>query len=526
MRIVYSHWGLERVFEQEDASQIIIGRPEGTRVDLDLSPDETVSPAHARLWVEDGQCWLEDMGSQLGTKVNGEEIKGAGKRAILRGDLITIGNTKLRAELTASEYSQAKKPQLKEIPKPLRENTPKLDASAPAFTPDHSESVDAARRLALFYELPLRFGEETRLDALLQLILESVIKAIPHAQRGALLVRDEAKGKLALKAHIPVGSPSVSLSTAQQAIEHRSAFIWPPPQQLPQGVMGTSVPNTNSVVTFRIKSAMYAPLLWRGKAMGVLCVDNSESGFNFNVEDLRLLQAVAHHAAMAVANLQLQEEWRTQAEVLNNTLRLVSPQLAGRLRQQRGRVRLGGDFREATILIADIRGFTNLSATMSPHEVTQMLEDYFGRLVPLVFENEGTVDKFIGDAIMAVFGSPDSDEQQHQHAVQCALGMQEAMLEVNAQRAARGLRTGELGVGIHCGEVVHGFIGTPERMEFTVIGDAVNRASRYCDGAGGGEVLISPDVYQWVWQSVRAEQSSISTKHEGLLFAYRIASMK
>jgi adenylate cyclase len=256
--------------------------------------------------------------------------------------------------------------------------------------------------------------------------------------------------------------------------------------------------------------------------MGVLCVDNSEKGFGFDLEDLRLLQAVAHHAAMAVANLQLQEEWRNQAEVLNNTLKLVSPQLAGRLRQQRGRVRLGGDFREATILIADIRGFTNLSATMSPHDVTQMLEDYFGRLVPLVFTHEGTVDKFIGDAIMAVFGSPDADEAQHLHAVQCAMRMQAAMREVNTERSARGLRTGELGVGIHCGEVVHGFIGTPERMEFTVIGDAVNRASRYCDGAGGGEVLISPDVYQWVWQSVQAEQSSISTKHEGNLPAYRI----
>jgi len=203
----------------------------------------------------------------------------------------------------------------------------------------------------------------------------------------------------------------------------------------------------------------------------------------------------------------------------------VSPQIAERLKQ-RGQVRLGGDFRDVTILIADIRGFTNLSATMSPHEVTQMLEDYFGALVPLVFKYQGTVDKYVGDAILAVFGSPDPDEEQHIHAVQAALEMQSAIKEVNAKRTAQGKQTGELGIGIHSGEVVHGLIGTPERMEYTVIGDTVNRASRYCDGADKGEVLISSDLYQWIWNRIEAEQTSIATKHEGNLTAYRVKRLR
>lgn len=400
-----------------------------------------------------------------------------------------------------------------------------LDISLPARDPVEIANADTARRLALFYELPLQFGKETHLDALLQLIVEQVVKVIPSAQRGALLVRERKTGKLALKAHVPTGNPAVSLTMVERTMKELSAFIWEPP--LPIENEPTAKPKIpDSIVTLQIASAMYAPLLWNGQIFGVVCVDNYKQRGAFDKEDLRLLQAVAHHAAMAVANLQLQEEWRQQAEVQNNILKLVSPQIAERIKQQRGRWRLGGEFCEATMLFADIRGFTNLSATMSLDEVTEMLEDYFERLVPAVFKAQGTIYQFVGDAIFAVFGSPNADEQQHLHSIQTALEMQEVMEEVNAQRAAQNKRTAHLGIGIHCGEVVNGLIGTPERMEFTVIGDAVNRASRYCDGAHGGEILISPEVHQWVWNFIEAEQTNITTKHEGNFTAYRVKRLK
>ena len=402
-----------------------------------------------------------------------------------------------------------------------------LDASKPIFAPGEISDSAIARRLSLFYELALRFGEETQLDSLLQVILERVIEVIPSAKRGALLVRDQASGKVALKAHLPVGRPAVSLTMAQRAMEQRQAFIWPP-QGPPPGTAAAAgeADVSPSVVEHKIASAMYVPLLWRGETLGVICVDNCETGLVFQLDDLRLLQAVAHHAALAVTNLQLQEKWRRQTETQSKILKLISPQLAERLTQQRGRIRLGGEFRDATILLSDIRGFTNLSATMEPDDVAEMLEDYFGKLTPLVSQNHGLIDKFVGDAILAVFGSPDRDEQQHLHAVRTGMEMQAAMKEVNAVRAARGKRTGELGIGIHYGEVVHGFIGSPDRMEFTVIGDTVNRASRYCDGARGGEVLVSPEVYQWIWRFVEAELTSIETKHEGNFVAYRIKQLK
>ena len=512
MRIAYSYQGREKIFDR-GAPQVLIGRSaDGVVVDLDLRPDWTVSPLHARLWLEDGQYWIEDLSSALGTQINDEEIKDKGKSALGTADVVKIGKTELRIQAPPATADSSEKHSSKEASQHILESTSSLDASKAAFTEGDVANLDASRRLALFYELPLQFGEETRLDALLQLIVERVISVIPGAERGAVLVLDR-NGKLALKAHLPVGRPAVSLTMAQEAMDQRSAFIWPPSSLSKQAI-------PDSVNVYQIKSAMYAPLLWRGRTFGAVCVDN-DTGGEFSPDDLRLLQAVAHHAAMAVANLELHEERRQQMEVLDNMLKLVSPQIGERLKQ-RGQVRLGGEFREVTILLADIRGFTNLSATMSPHDVTQMLEDYFGCLVPVIFEHQGTIDKFVGDAILAVFGSPDADEQQHLHAVQSALDMQAAMKEVNEKRAAKNKRTGELGIGIHYGEVVHGLIGTAERMEYTVIGDTVNRASRYCDGADGGEVLISSELYQWVWNLVEAEQTTIATKHEGNLTAYRV----
>ena len=106
--------------------------------------------------------------------------------------------------------------------------------------------------------------------------------------------------------------------------------------------------------------------------------------------------------------------------------------------------------------------------------------------------------------------------------MRAAWEMQAAMKELNTVRQAQGQVTCDIGIGIHCGEVLHGFIGAAERIEFTVIGDAVNRASRYCDGAGAGEILISLEVYQRVWEIVKEERTTIQTRHEETFTAYRI----
>jgi adenylate cyclase len=151
---------------------------------------------------------------------------------------------------------------------------------------------------------------------------------------------------------------------------------------------------------------------------------------------------------------------------------------------------------------------------MEAEEVMDLLNAYFPALTSPILKYDGSIDKFVGDSVLAVFGSPEPDGLQHEKAVRAALEIQTGLSEINARRAQRGHVSYAVGIGVHCGEVVHGFVGTAERMEFTVIGDPVNRTAGYCDGASAGEVLISPEVHQRVWRAFQTEPHSISPKHE------------
>jgi adenylate cyclase len=178
-----------------------------------------------------------------------------------------------------------------------------------------------------------------------------------------------------------------------------------------------------------------------------------------------------------------------------------------------------------TVLFCDICGFTALSARMDAHDVVGLLNDYFQPLIQVIHQHEGTVDKFVGDAVLAVFGSPEPDLQQHQRAVRAAFELQAAVLATSQARAARGDLTCRVRIGVHCGEVFHGFVGALDRLEFTVIGDAVNRACRYCAGADPGQIVISAELYQRVYACVQSEKITVPSP-EGDLPAYRLKALR
>ncbi len=355
-----------------------------------------------------------------------------------------------------------------------------------------------------------------QLDLLLQMIVGRLVDIIRGSARAALILKDPLTNVLLLKAHVPPGKPSVSMTLAQRALEQRVGFIWQ------RGGDSTVTQAEDSA-----DCAMYAPLLWKGKALGVVSVDNYQRNRVFDNDDLRLLVAVAQHAAMAVANQILQEELRCESAIKSNLLRQFSPKIAERLLAHRGRFRLGGERCEVTILCSDIRGFTNLSKDMEPEGIVEMLNDYFSGLIPVIFAYDGSVDKYVGDAILSVFGSPEPDPNHYEKAVRAALKMQEKMRDLNATRKAQGKVICNIGIGVHCGEVVHGFVGVLEGMGFTVIGDAVNRTARYCEGANAGEVVISSELYQRVWRIIQhAEPVTIDTKDKEHLTAYLVKSLK
>jgi adenylate cyclase len=143
------------------------------------------------------------------------------------------------------------------------------------------------------------------------------------------------------------------------------------------------------------------------------------------------------------------------------------------------------------VLFADIRGFTGISESHEPQVVVDALNEYFERMVEIVFRHEGTLDKFIGDEMMVLFGSPVAHDDDPIRAVCAALEMQEALASLNERHQVHGLPPFEIGIGINTGEVVAGYIGSSQALEYTVIGDPVNTGSRLCSLAKPGQVLIS-----------------------------------
>lgn len=188
--------------------------------------------------------------------------------------------------------------------------------------------------------------------------------------------------------------------------------------------------------------------------------------------------------------------------------RYVSPHVADEIFKDPETIRLGGDRREVTVLFADIRGFTSISRRMEPEEIVELLNRYFTLLTEIIFRFEGTVDKFIGDAVMSVFGSPIKSATHLEQGIKAAMAIKKAVEVVNKMRITSGELALHMGVGIDSGEVIVGNMGSLMRMEYTAVGDTVNMASRLTDLAKGGDILISEGVYNAVRGNVTAERLS------------------
>ncbi len=497
---LYEADGSAQAFRLE-AGEYLAGRdPETCQI---LAEAEDVSRRHARLVLSENEITVEDLGSTAGTAVDGVLLDA--RETFVLPQTLQLGRVRIEVDLEGNDQTAITHRASPEGANPI--------------TPD-GITDRTYRRLSLLYDLPLQFARETDLERLCQAILESVMGVIDGAVRGALLTFEPASGKLALRASIPEDQPPISRTLIRRAAYEQEGFIW----IMDEAHQGSV---TDSMVRHRIHGGMYSPLLWRGKVVGVIGVDNPAQGKAFGPDDLAFLNAVANYAAAAMANLMLVDEIAENNRTLGHLLTNFSPKVRQTLldRARQGKLQPGGETSEVTILLSDFRGFTKTTAGMAPEFVVQMLNDYFSSLAEVVFAHGGTIDKFIGDAILAVFGSPEPDPDHARNAARCALAMQESVSQINARRLRKGLVRCELGIGVHSGEVLHGFIGAADRLEFTVIGETVNLATRYCDCAQAGQVAVSPETFRRLGAEANGVPASLPVKHTGNLDAFLLQAV-
>jgi class 3 adenylate cyclase len=186
-----------------------------------------------------------------------------------------------------------------------------------------------------------------------------------------------------------------------------------------------------------------------------------------------------------------------QREFIRNTFgRYVSPEVARTLLESPEGLKFGGEKRDITVLMSDLRGYTQFAEQGDPARVMEILNDYLARMTDIIIAYGGTINEFIGDAIFAVYGAPVAHREHAERAAASALAMQRAMADINRLYAERGWPRFEMGIGLNTGEAVVGNIGSEQRAKYAVVGAAVNLAARVEGCTVGGQIFLSPATYE------------------------------
>ena len=374
--------------------------------------------------------------------------------------------------------------------------TPRDDAALMAAIKSGEQSAVQAgedkvqQKLSILLEVSKELGRSVDTDGILQKIVEQAYQILT-VDRVAIQLMDENGALVTKIARDKRGAEqqrTVPQSIARAAIADKVAI-------LSDNAGEDQRFGGQSILMQQVRSAICSPLMGgEDRVLGVIYVDNVSASHRFNEDDLNFVVAFSGIAAVAIENSQFAERIRREMLARSNFERYFTPQLAQRIASSEGATRLGGDKREVTVLFSDIRGFTALSETMPPSDMATLLTDYFTEMVDCVFRNEGTLDKFIGDAVMAQWGAPIGSKEDPDKAMQAAIEMMDELGKLNAKWLAEGRPELQIGIGINHGEAFAGNIGSERRLEYTVIGDTVNTASRLCSAAGPGEILISDEM--------------------------------
>ncbi|HEX2449624.1 MAG TPA: adenylate/guanylate cyclase domain-containing protein [Gemmatimonadales bacterium] len=480
-----------QAFDLPAGRPLILGR--GVASDVPIY-DPTISRRHAELTVTGDGVQVKDLGSSNGTSINGRRVT-TGRLG--PNDSVSFGKLTFQLQAVRSPGDVA--------PPPPPTGAPAggtIVRQLRLQSADGAASDAVARKLNLLLSVAQKLSGELDIDRLLDTIV-SVTFEVMQVDRVSILLRNDGTGELVPRiSRTRVGDAEfqhVPRSIVQKVVDERLAV-------LTQNAATDTRFKGKSILQQSVRSAMCSPLMAQGdEVLGVLYVDNLAMANSFADDDLQFLVAFSGLAAVAIGNSRYADRLQREETVRANFERYFAPNVAAEIARHQQAIRLGGDRRPMTVLFADIRNFTAMAEQMEPDAIAALLTDYFTEMVEVIFEHGGTLDKFIGDALMALWGAPMAQPNDAHRAYQAAVAMQQTVEGLNQRWRAAGRPTIAVGIGINYGEVFVGNIGSHRRLEYTVIGDVVNVAQRLSAEAGPGDILVSEDFRRAVAGPVDAE---------------------
>ncbi len=475
---------------------ITVGR--GNANDLVLN-DPSVSRFHAVIKLRDNSIFIADRGSTNGLVLNDKKI--SKETELKNGDVALVGLYKLLLENVGEEGIQVRRGEwpstLNNIMHGRDEQAvlPRSGAVPKSDLTDLSSRVKKLERenylLMVLYEAGKALNSKLALEHICEQVV-SLACLIEGVERGFVMLFDE-HGEVVRQSEVRYRDPSSS-GNRPQIILSKSVLEMVRKEKQPILIDDVSederFSGSESLKISGLRSAMCAPLVGKDRLFGILYVDNLERASAFTQEELNVFALVAAQAGAAIDNAAAHEKIAQQAMQRTALERFLAPEVVEMVVANPD-IRLGGVNQEVTVMFADIRGFTAMSEKMEPGRVVEILNEYFTRVTDVIFDNGGTLDKYMGDAVMAVFGAPISKGNDAANAVNSAIQIQRLLIELNRDAAARKWPELRVGIGINTGTAIAGNIGSPRRLDYTVVGDVVNTAQRLMTNAEGGQVLIS-----------------------------------
>ena len=465
--------------------------------------DRIVSKEHAQVIRQpDGHFLYRDLGSLNGSFMKDQRI---GDHLFVDGDEITLGGTVLIFVEISAQAQQAAQHVSIEPPAPSDGAfiQQKVKASTDFLPEKEIANVEALRadyeKLRLAHELGRSIGLEVDIDGLLEKIIMKAFDLIP-ADRGVILLMesDGPKPRVAKTRDGRNEQILLSRSILSEVVQHKTAVL------SSDASADSRFQGARSIIMQGIRSTMTVPLIHQEQLLGIMHLDSMVAANAFGEKDLQIFASIGNQAAVAIRNAMLALKIEHEAKTRAQFQRLLSPNLVEQVVSGNLQLEKGGALNEVTMLFSDIRGFTAMSEKREPQEIVRMLNEYFELMVDVIFKHEGTLDKFVGDEIVALFGAPVALPNAEIKAVECALDMIMVLAEFNRVRAAEGKEEIRIGVGVNTGTVVTGAIGSSRALQYTAIGDAVNTASRLCSVAKANEILVSEATFARVQSVINA----------------------